>query len=48
MIETIFAGHYTPGTLTAVPYAVVGVLLLRALIREHGRVASDRPNMAGQ
>jgi hypothetical protein len=35
VIETIRAGHYTPGTVTAVPYVAVGILLLRALVREH-------------
>jgi hypothetical protein len=34
VIETTYAGHYTPGTATAVPYVAAGVLLLRALLRE--------------
>jgi hypothetical protein len=35
LIETAQAGHYTPGTVTPIPYVVFGVLLLWAVIREH-------------
>jgi hypothetical protein len=35
VIETIVAGHYTPGTVTAIPYIAFGALLLRAIVREH-------------
>jgi hypothetical protein len=35
VIETIVAGHYTPGTITAIPYIAFGALLLRAIAREH-------------
>jgi hypothetical protein len=34
IIESVSAGHYTPGTATAIPYVVFGLLLLRAIIRE--------------
>ncbi len=34
LIETAYAGHYTPGTVTAIPYVICGVLFLMALIRE--------------
>ena len=35
VIETIRAGHYTPGTITAIPYIVFGAMLIRAIAREH-------------
>ena len=35
LIETGFAGHYTPGTVTAIPFVACGVLFLRALIKEY-------------
>jgi len=34
VIEMAAAGCYTPGVVTAIPYIVLGVLFLRALIRE--------------
>jgi len=34
LIETAVAGHYTPGTVTAVPYILFGLLVLRAVARE--------------
>ena len=34
LLETFHAAHYTPGTVTAVPYVAAGTMLLRALIRE--------------
>jgi hypothetical protein len=33
IVETIHAGHYTSGTLTAIPYMIFGLLLLRAVVR---------------
>lgn len=42
VIETIYAGCYTPATVTAVLYVTVGTLLLRALVREH---SAARPNV---
>jgi len=35
VVETIRAGHYTPGTITSIPYVVVGTLLMLAIVREH-------------
>jgi len=35
LMETIHAGHYTHGTATAILCVVFGILVLRALIREH-------------
>jgi hypothetical protein len=35
LIETMRAGHYTPGTVTAVPSLVCGVLFLQALVKEY-------------
>jgi hypothetical protein len=34
VMETIAAARYTPGLVTAIPYIALGVLFLRALIRE--------------
>jgi hypothetical protein len=34
-IETMRVGHYTGGTVTAVPSIVCGVLFLRALVQEY-------------
>jgi len=39
IIETIGAGHYTPGTVTAVPYVAFGFLLMRTVLSE-GRASS--------
>jgi hypothetical protein len=39
LIETIHAGRYTPGTVTAIPYVAAGILLLRALV---GELHTDR------
>jgi hypothetical protein len=33
-IESAYAGRYTPGTVTAIPYIIFGILFLRALIYE--------------
>jgi len=41
LVETAYAGHYTPGTATAVPYIVCGVLFLHALISERRLEAVD-------
>ena len=35
LVATTRAGHYMPGTVTAVPSIVCGVLFLRALIKEY-------------
>ena len=32
--RTSVAGRYTPGTITAIPYIIFGILFLRALILE--------------
>ena len=34
-VETMRFGHYTGGTVTAVPYVACGVLFLRALLQEY-------------
>ena len=34
LIESAYAGHYTAGTLTAIPYIVFGILFLRTLISQ--------------
>ena len=34
LVESAYAGHYTPGTVTAVPYILFGILFLQALIHE--------------
>ena len=34
VIESAYAGGYTPGTVTAVPYVAFGILFLRALVHE--------------
>ena len=34
LMETAFAGRYTPGTVTAIPFVACGVLFVRALIME--------------
>jgi len=34
LVESIYAGRYTPGTITAIPYIIFGILFLRALIFE--------------
>ena len=34
IIKTIFRLDYFPGAVTAIPYVVVGALLLRAIVRE--------------
>jgi hypothetical protein len=45
LVETIAAWHYTPGSVTAIPYIVFGVLLLRAVVREwQGTVARIQPD----
>jgi hypothetical protein len=45
LIETIGAGHYTPGTITAIPYVVFGVLMMRAIVKGHrARVRSSPLN----
>jgi hypothetical protein len=35
LVETMRVGHYTPGTVTAVPSVVCGVLFLKALVNEY-------------
>ena len=35
IIESLAALRYTPGTATAIPYVVFGVLLMLAIVREH-------------
>jgi len=35
IVESIAARRYTPGSATAIPYVVFGVLLLLAIFREH-------------
>jgi hypothetical protein len=35
IIESVCAGHYTPGTVTAIPYIAFGILLLRAVALEN-------------
>jgi hypothetical protein len=37
IVESAYAGRYTPGRVTAVPYILFGVLFLQALIRERHR-----------
>jgi len=39
LCEALFAGHYTPGSVTAIPYVAAGVMLFRALFRERRRTA---------
>ena len=34
VVETMRAGHYTPGAVTAVPSDICGLLFLRALVKE--------------
>jgi len=34
VLESLKVGHYTPGTVTAVPSVICGVLFLRALVKE--------------
>jgi len=38
LCETVSAGHYTAGSVTAIPYFAAGVMLFRALLRERRRV----------
>ena len=52
LCETLAAGHYTPGSVTAIPYVAAGVMLFRALYREHRpttlpHAAPRRPAPAG-
>ena len=35
LVETMRAGHYTPGAVTAVPSVICGVLFLKALVKEY-------------
>ena len=39
LCETLYAGHYTPGSVTAIPYVAAGVMLFRALFRERQKAA---------
>src|SRR5579885_860943 len=42
-----YAGHYTPGSVTAIPYVAASVMLLRALFRERRRTAErDRDRLS--
>jgi hypothetical protein len=41
LIETVYAGHYTPGTVTAIPYVAAGVMLFRTLRAEHRKAAAE-------
>ena len=34
LCETVYAGHYTPGSVTAIPYVAAGVMLFRSLFWE--------------
>jgi hypothetical protein len=43
IIKTIVRAAYFPGAVTAIPYVVVGALLLRAVVREFRK--SERPAM---
>jgi hypothetical protein len=44
LLATLRAGHYMPGTVTAFPSVICGLLFLRALVKEYGlRQADDRP-----
>jgi len=45
LIDAISAGGYNPGIITAIPFIAFGVLLLRALVREH---REDRASAAHQ
>jgi uncharacterized membrane protein YeaQ/YmgE (transglycosylase-associated protein family) len=44
LVETVATGRYTPGTLTAIPYVVIGALLIMAVVREwrDGPVAAEK------
>jgi hypothetical protein len=35
IVESVAVLRYTPGTATAIPYVIFGVLLMRAVVREH-------------
>ncbi len=39
LCETVYAGHYRPGSVTAIPYVAVGVMLFRSLFRERQKAA---------
>jgi len=39
LCETVYAGHYTPGSVTAIPYVAAGVMLFRSLFRERQKAA---------
>src|SRR5262249_41870579 len=48
LIETVYAGHYTPGTITAIPYIAAGVMLFRALRSEQRKDAATGMSLAPQ
>jgi hypothetical protein len=46
LVETMRAGHYVPGSVTAVPSVICGVLFLQRLTREFrsSRTSENRPS----
>lgn len=46
--ESAYAGRYTPGTVTAVPYIIFGILFLRALIHERRAEKSASAQVGAQ
>jgi len=48
VVETMRAGHYTPGAVTAVPSIICGVLFLQALVREYRPAKTVRVSPALQ
>ena len=50
LVETFHARHYTPGTVTAVPYIAAGLFLFRAVRRERaageGIASASSPNLS--
>jgi hypothetical protein len=37
--ESLYARHYAPGTVTAIPYVAAGMMLFRAVFRERQKAA---------
>ena len=48
LIESAYAGRYTAGTVTAVPYIIFGILFLRALIYERRAEKSASAQLGAQ